>query len=69
MFSMSSKMRRTRSKSRFTEAPQKVKAESDRLKPLSFYPLTPEKALSAFMRVKPKKVTKATERDTQKKKP
>ena len=39
----------------------------DRLKPLSLYPFTPEKVLSAFMRVKPKKVTKTTERKTEKK--
>lgn len=32
----------------------------DRLKPLSLHPLTPEKALSAFMRVKPKKGKKTT---------
>jgi len=40
----------------------------NRLKPLSFYPLTPEKALSAFMRVKPKKVKKAPSRKVQHKK-
>jgi len=39
---------------------------SDRLKPLSLYPLTPELALSAFMQVDPKKV-KAAERRVQKK--
>jgi hypothetical protein len=32
------------------------KGKSDRLKPLSLYPLTPEHALFAFMQVAPKKV-------------
>jgi hypothetical protein len=40
--------------------------KSDRLKPLSLYPLTPEQALGAFMRTNPKKV-KAAEREAQKK--
>lgn len=44
----------------------KAKGKSDRLKPLSLYPLTPEEALSAFMRTDPKKV-KAAERKAQKK--
>ena len=41
------------------EKKQKPPKKPDRLKPLSLYPLTPEKALGAFMRVKPKKVKKA----------
>ena len=39
------------------EKKQKRSPRRDRLKPLSLYPMTPEKALSAFMRVKPKKAT------------
>ncbi len=39
----------------------------NRLKPLSLHPLTPEKALSAFMRVKPKKVKKAAEQKAKRK--
>jgi len=34
---------------------QKQSKKPDRLKPLSLYPLTPEQAMGAFMRVKPKK--------------
>ena len=45
----------------------KVKAQSGRLKPLSLYPLTPEQALSAFMRVDPKTVKRAMERRKRKK--
>ena len=43
--------------------------KSERLKPLSLYPLTPEKALSAFMRVKPKKLKTQEHQATLKKKP
>jgi hypothetical protein len=45
----------------------KPRGKADRLKPLSLHPLTLEQALSAFMRVNPKKVTKAMERKRQKK--
>ncbi len=41
--------------------------QRERLKPLSLYPLTPEQALSAFMRVNPKRV-QAAERKAQKRK-
>jgi hypothetical protein len=44
----------------------KPKSKPNRLKPLSLYPLTPEQALSAFMRTDPAKV-KAAERRAQKK--
>jgi len=40
------------------------KSKADRLKPLSLYPLTPEEALSAFMRTDPKKM-KAAKRKAQ----
>ncbi len=40
----------------------KPKGKPDRLKPISLYPLTPERALSAFMRVDPKTVKKAMAR-------
>lgn len=36
-----------------------MKRKSERLKPISLYPLTPEQALSAFMKVDPKKVKAA----------
>ncbi len=39
----------------------------DRLKPLSLHPLTPEQALSAFMRVDPKRVLAAERRVLKKK--
>ncbi len=39
-----------------------LRKKSDRLKPLSLYPLTPEQALSAFMRTDPKKVKAAEQR-------
>lgn len=38
---------------------RKPSKKPDRLKPLSLYPLIPEKALGAFMRVKPKRVRSA----------
>ncbi len=38
-----------------------MKVKSDRLKPLSLHPLTPEQALRAFLRTDPAKV-KAAER-------
>ena len=41
------------------------KSKRDRVKPLSLYPLTPERALSAFMRTDPAKV-KAAERRAKK---
>ncbi len=50
------------------EKKQKRPTKPDRLKPLSLHPLTPEKALQAFMRVKRKKVTKAMIRKVQEKK-
>lgn len=34
---------------------KKSKKKPKRLKPLSLYPLKPEKALEAFMKIKPKK--------------
>ena len=39
----------------------RVKVKSDRLKPISLHPLTPEQALAAFLRTDPAKV-KAAER-------
>ncbi len=44
------------------------KPKSDRLKPLSLHPLTPEEALGAFMRVDAAKVF-AAEQKAQKKRP
>lgn len=38
------------------EKKQTRRKQSDRLKPLSLHPLTPEKAFSVFMQVKPKKI-------------
>jgi hypothetical protein len=46
----------------------KSNGKPDRLKPLSLHPLTPEQALSGFMRVDPKKI-EATKRESKKKKP
>lgn len=45
----------------------KVKVKSDRLKPLSLYPLTPEKALLVFMKTDPEKVKRAMARRKRKK--
>lgn len=45
----------------------KPKRKSDRLKPLSLYPLTSEQALRAFMRVDPKTVKQAMARRKRKK--
>lgn len=45
----------------------KLKAKSDRLKPISLLPLTPEQALSAFMRADPKTVKRAMARRKRKK--
>jgi hypothetical protein len=35
------------------------KKKSDRLKPISLYPLKPEEALAVFMKVKPKQIKKS----------
>lgn len=48
------------------EKKRKLPKKADRLKPLSLYPLTPEKALGAFMRVKPKTGKKAAGRKIKK---
>lgn len=37
---------------------KKLKTKKERLKPISLYPLKPERALSLFMRVDPEKVRK-----------
>ncbi len=44
------------------EKKKKEQKKRDRLKPLSLYPLTPEQAMGAFMRVKPKKGKGSTPR-------
>lgn len=36
--------------------PPSAKLQPNRLKPLSLYPLTPERALEAFMQVNPKRI-------------
>ena len=38
---------------------QKPKSKTKLLKPISLYPLKPEKALEAFMKIKPKSLLKA----------
>jgi len=44
-----------------------MEKEAERLKPISLHPLTPEQALSGFMRVDPKKI-EVTKREAKKKK-